>query len=180
MIRKWILCFAAFTSLCSLQATASEDWRRGSVGNWEGDLYYVDYQSGKRFGIPMSQTVRATPDGHTLIRETTWTDPGRLVHAVSLMTIDADTGELIESFYREGSAETFRYQIKESHFESMDQWQLVYQNEGLENGQPALIIQTVTRSKGQITTEKKVRVVGEEAFIMRNSSSMKLVNVGSE
>ena len=30
-----------------------------SAGSWEGELYYVDYQSGQRFAIPMKADVEA-------------------------------------------------------------------------------------------------------------------------
>ena len=39
-----------------------------SVGEWDGQLYYLDYQSGERFGIPMRVSASVTPDGVTLKR----------------------------------------------------------------------------------------------------------------
>ena len=34
-----------------------------STGAWEGELYYLDYQSNQRFGIPMRVEAETTPDG---------------------------------------------------------------------------------------------------------------------
>ena len=82
-----------------------------SVGTWEGELYYLDYQSGQRFGIPMRVHAEMTPDGATLVRRLTFTDPGNLVHAVNLVTIDSDSGELVEAYFREGRAELLRYEF---------------------------------------------------------------------
>ena len=78
---------------------------RTATGSWGGELYYFDYQSGERISIPMQAMIETTPDGATVIRRMVWTDPDKFVHAIVLTTIDRDTGELVEAFFRDGKGE---------------------------------------------------------------------------
>ena len=166
-------------SLLVLSLPSSADpssWFLGAEGKWQGTLYYLDYQSGQQFGIPMAQTVRTTPDGATLIRETTWTDPGNLVYAVSLNTIDEETGEFVESFYREGSAEHSRYKVTDSEFHSIESWRFTYEHIGEDDNREATIRHIIEREGDQIKSSKSVRFDGSEAFILRNRTELSLVN----
>lgn len=157
-----------------LNAAASDAFKvfGGATGSWAGELYYLDYGSGQRFAIPMQVTSRTTPDGVTLIRETTWTDPGNLVYAVGLLTIDRATGELVETFFREQRAEMFRYQITELLYDSPTSWKLVYEQEGKDDDRPATIQHVLQRTGDTLDSTKSVRFAGESAFFLRNGTTL--------
>ena len=140
-----------------------------STGSWEGELYYLDYQSGQRFGIPMRIDAETTPDGKTLVRRLTYTDPGNLVYAVSLATVDRDTGELVEAFFRDGSAELLRYSITATDYSAADRWRFVYEQDGTDDDRPARIRHTMQRDGDVITSSKEVRFLdGDGQFFLRN------------
>ena len=56
---------SAFLLLAATSAAANDhalEALASAAGDWEGELYYLDYQSGQRFGIPMRVEIEATPD----------------------------------------------------------------------------------------------------------------------
>ena len=144
-----------------------------STGGWKGELYYLDYQSGRRFGIPMRVDAELTPDGATLVRQLTFTDPGSLVHAVNLITIDRDSGELVEAYFREGKGEMLRYEVISASYESPEQWRLVYEQDGTDADRPARIRHTLAREDDQLSSTKEVRFLDEEGeFFLRNGTEL--------
>ena len=146
-----------------------------STGAWEGELYYLDYQSGQRFGIPMRVEAELTPDGATLIRRLTFTDPGNLVHAVNLSTTDPDTGELVEAYFREGRGEMNRYEIVSTDFSDGANWELVYEQDGIDGDRPARIRHTIARDGNSMTSSKEVRFLDEDGeFFLRNGTELEL------
>lgn len=150
-----------------------------AVGDWEGELYYLDYQSGQRFGIPMRAEIEATPDGATVIRRLTWTDPGNLVYAVLLTTIDRETGELVEAFFRDGKGEYMRYDISGTCIESTTKWQVVYEHDGTDADRPARIRHTVKRDGDLMTSKKSVRFLDgdDDKFFERNGSELRRIEM---
>jgi len=164
--------------LLIIPAMAQADEHATSVlkalaGAWEGELYYLDYRSGQRFGIPMGVDAELTPDGATLIRRLTFTDPGNLVHAVNLSTVDRDTGELVEAYFREGKGEMNRYEIVSADFSDEGNWELVYEQDGTDDDRPARIRHTISRNGDSMTSRKEVRFLDEEGdFFLRNGTEL--------
>lgn len=147
-----------------------------SSGAWEGELYYLDYQSGQRFGIPMRVDAELTPDGATLVRRLTFTDPGNLVHAVNLSTIDRDTGELVEAYFREGRGEMNRFDIVEIDFTDEAEWEFVYEQDGTDDDRAARIRHTVSRDGNKMSSSKAVRFLDDEGeYFVRNGTELELV-----
>lgn len=173
---------AGFLLLAATSATATDhalEALASAAGDWEGELYYLDYQSGKRFGIPMRAEIEATPDAATVIRRLTWTDPGSLVYAVLVTTVDRDTGELVEAFFRDGKGEYMRYEVSGASIESATKWQVVYEHGGTDAGRQARIRHTVERDGDLMTSKKSVRFLDEVdgEFFERNGSDLRLVEV---
>jgi len=168
--------------LCATCAAANDhalEALASAVGDWEGELYYLDYQSGQRFGIPMRAEIEATPDGATVVRRLTWTDPGNLVYAVLLSTIDRDTGQLVEAFFRDGKGEYMRYEVSGVSIESATRWRVVYEHDGTDADRPARIRHTVERNGDLMTSKKSVRFLdgNDGEFFERNGSELRLVEV---
>ncbi|MEM7219700.1 MAG: hypothetical protein AAF515_15130 [Pseudomonadota bacterium] len=171
---------AALLLIAATTATADESALEalvGTAGKWAGSLYYLDYQSGQRFAIPMEANIAATPDGATVVKRLTWTDPGNLVYAVELTTIDRDTGELVQAFFRDNNGEHMRYVLTDITIESADKWQLVYEHNGTDDDRPARIRHTLTRESGLLISKKSVRFLDDEddKFFERNGSELRLI-----
>mgnify|MGYP001821435668 CR=1 FL=1 len=171
------LCLAVMVLFCSA-AFAQEDAKAvlaASVGNWDGSLYYMDYQSGQRVNIPLRVEAEMTPDGATLIQNAIFMDPGRLVYAVGLSTIDRDSGELIEASFREGKGESFRSRVSEVSYLTAEQWRIVVVREGPDGNRQAEIRQTVERSGDSMNSKREVRYLDEDSsFQLRNGIDLKL------
>jgi len=152
---------------------------KASAGTWEGELYYLDYQTGQRFGIPMRIDAELTLDGATLVRRLTFTDPGNLVHAVNLSTVDRDTGELVEAYFREGKGEMNRYEIVSTDFSDEANWELVYEQDGIDDDRPARIRHTILRDGISMTSSKEVRFLNDEdgEFFLRNGTELELADL---
>ena len=170
---------ASLLLLVATSAAANEralDALAAASGSWEGELYYLDYQSGQRFSIPMRAEIDATPDGATVIRRVTWTDPGNLVYAVQLTTIDQENGNLVQSYFRDGKGEHMRYDITSVDIKSMTNWRIAYEHNGTDADRSARIRHTVERDGNQMTSKKSVRFLDSEdtRFFERNGSDLKL------
>ncbi|MEM7280952.1 MAG: hypothetical protein AAF438_04925 [Pseudomonadota bacterium] len=162
---------------CSLVANSAEqNVLEGLSGVWNGELYYLDYQSGQRFGIPMRVEASVTPDGATLTRNVTYTDPGNLVYVVNVVTITQE-GQLKEAFFRDSEAQMLNYNIDSLNYKSESKWTLVYSHEGTDNNRPAKIRHTIQRDGEDLTSSKEVRFLsGEQSngFFLRNGTELSL------
>jgi hypothetical protein len=171
---KRLLLFLLLTPLAAQAELPVASIFAASTGAWEGELYYLDYQSNQRFGIPMRVEAETTPDGVTLIRRLTFTDPGVLVHAVNLITVDRDTGELVESYFREGKGQLFRYTIDSVRFDDIENWELVYSEEGVDDDKPAQLRHTLKREGNTLSGSKEVRFLDDDEFFLRNGTELTL------
>lgn len=175
------LCSVLALLAVGFAAQADEDLLRVLVatkGHWEGELYYLDYQSGQRFSIPMTSYIESTPDEATVINRVTWTDPGNLVHAVALSSIDRDTGELIEAFFRDGRGEFFRSEVTSIDIESDSKWVFTFESDGTDDNRPARIRNEVVRDGEFMTSKKTVRFLDDDssAYVERNGTELRLVS----
>lgn len=174
--------------LCGLAlALAQAAWAQGAnkallafasiTGDWSGELYYLDYQTGQRFGIPMSVSAEVTPDGATLLQKVQFTDPGVVVHAITLTTVSRETGEVLEAYFREQRGEYSRYTLTDVDYKSAEQWSLVMEREGSDDDRPATIRTTLTRQGDSLDSLKEVRFsdVADSAWFKRNGTELKRV-----
>ena len=147
---------------------------RASTGVWEGELYYLDYQSGQRFPIPLRMEAEMSPDGATLLRRLTYTDPGVKVHAINLLTVDRDDGRLVEAYFRERRGQYFHHELTAAEFTSETRWRIVYEQDGTDDDRPARIRQTLSRDGDRLASTKEVRFLDEEdgAFFLRNGTEL--------
>ena len=167
-------------ALASATAQADDAAQRAlaaAVGEWEGQLYYLDYQSGQRFGIPLRVDASMTPDSATLVRRLTFTDPGTLVHAINLSTIEPGGKRLFEAYFRQRKGQHFEYEVTQARFESDSNWRLVYEHDGVDDDRPARIRHTMVRDGDALTSTKEVRFLDDEsdAFFLRNGTELERV-----
>ncbi len=169
----------ALLLLCALPVhgePSAQDALGASTGTWEGELYYLDYQSGQRFGIPVRIDADVTPDGATLIRRLTYTDPGVLVYAVNLVTVE-ESGQLVEAFFRDNNAEMLRYDIDSVSYKDDSDWTVVYSQDGVDDNRPARIRHTLSRTGDLMTSSKEVRFLDtdDDEFFLRNGIEVRLL-----
>lgn len=146
------------------------------AGKWQGELYYLDYLSDERYSIPMRINAELSPDGVTLIRHITFTDPSNEVHAVNVMTFDEEANELVESYFRQHSGELFRYQIDNYKFVDPHQWHINFSHQGVDDERPAKIIHRIEMSGKKLSSEKHVCYQSQpNNCFLRNGSKLTLI-----
>lgn len=182
MIRCQSLVLALVIALLQMPAWAKDaDQARAAfasiTGNWTGELYYLDYQTGQRFGIPMNVAAEVTPDGATLLQKVRFTDPGVEVYAMTLTTVSQESGEVLEAYFREQRGEYLRYRLAGVEYQSAEQWSLVMEREGSDDDRPATIRTTLSRRGDSLDSLKEVRFSDETAgaWFKRNGTELKRV-----
>ena len=82
---------------------------------------------------------------------------------------------LVETYFRQGKGEYFRYEIEEVQFESDQNWQLVYSHQGTDDDRPARLRHTLKRSGDSLTSSKEVRFIdGDDEYVLRNGTELRL------
>lgn len=144
-------------------------------GTWLGELYYLDYQSGQRFGIPMLVNAERTPDGATLLQRVRFTDPGAEVYAVTLTTVEADSGDILEAYFREQRGEFARYALTSVDYASPADWTLVMTRAGTDDDRPANIRITLARRGDDLDSHKEVQFTdqADARWFKRNGTELK-------
>ena len=169
MLRAFLLLLlAGLPSIGSAESPAAgklptlPDIRAQMAGTWEGELLYLDYQSGQRFGIPMRVEAELLPDGVTVFRKTTFTDPGNLVH-VSSLTSYAIEG-VFEAYFRNRKGEFHEYQLERMEFlepmppgRTQEDWAIVISRQGADDDRPAEIQIRISQAGDTQTAVKEVR-----------------------
>ena len=155
---------------------ASEAMERFSqlTGDWRGALSYLDYGSGEREQIGMASTVEMSPDGVYLITRSRFTDPGFDVFIMSVATIDEEIEALKESYHRDGVIQLYQYNLRGVR-DTASGWVYVFEDEGEDDGRPALIRRTFTYNGDVFSQRKEVDFLDddEEDFIFRNETLLR-------
>ncbi|MGI2260673.1 hypothetical protein [Shewanella sp. GXUN23E] len=97
---------------------------QGTEGHWQGQIRYAN--SNPQL-VDLRMNTEVTPDQETLIRYLTYADQGQMVYAVSLMTQNPETGNLVESYFRNGNGTLHRYQVNNAEFNDVGHWRISYQ-----------------------------------------------------
>lgn len=152
-----------------------------TTGTWRGELYYLDYQSGTRYAIPMKVEASLSADEETLIRQLTFTDPENLVFATQLLTLNEQEGSLAEAYFRDNQGDCFDYQIVKVQITDENHWRFEFQNETFDDERKALVLHKYERKGNQLFSEKKVKYLDDSKakFIVRNGSKLTLMEAGN-
>ena len=146
----------------------------GLEGDWRGELTYLDYGAGERAEIGMAASVSATPDDGFIVTRARYTDPGFDVFIMGLMTIDEQTGALVESYHRGNDIEKFVYSMKSVEWTPAG-WIYVFEDEGRDDGRPALIRRTFSLENEVYTQRKDVDFLDDDRaeYIFRNETVLR-------
>ncbi|MEL7486926.1 MAG: hypothetical protein AAGJ87_06905 [Pseudomonadota bacterium] len=157
----------------SFDAEAAMAKLRALQGDWRGALSYLDYGTGERQSIGQAASLELTPDGAFLISNGRFTDPGFDVFILTVQAIDRETGDLVETFHRDGEIETSRFKTIE--FSETDAgWRFVFETDGRDADRPAAIRRILTLENETLTRRKEVDFLDDDAsaFIFRNETVM--------
>lgn len=181
MFVKPILCALAITLLAPALAFAQQppsatELRLGLVGRWTGALGYRDYQTNRLFEIPVQTAISTPGDGATLIRQSLFDDgPANPVWITTVSLDDPVTGTTTAASFRAGRPpELSTDRVTVSAYEGPTSWTLVYAQTGEDDGEPADIRVTETRSGDSLTEVKEVRPIstGNDAWRFRNQTQL--------
>lgn len=151
--------------------------RLALAGTWEGELEYLDYQSGQWFGLPMHVQIEDAGDGATLIRKSDFDDGPSVgnVRIVSTAMFDRESGvEYVGNFRAGRAAELAAYTVTLGDARAADRWTMIAEADGEDGGEPARIRETTVRDGDTITTLKEVDPEndGTEEWITRNRTTL--------
>ncbi|MEM9103543.1 MAG: hypothetical protein AAGB12_14615 [Pseudomonadota bacterium] len=162
-----------FMYLSITQAIADDAFEKIMVslqGQWQGELYYLDYQTQQRFSIPYVTKIRMTPDRKTLIRENTFTDPGKKVYTMEMTAMDVTDKIFEEAYFRDGKGEFFQYTLDSVDFVNDKDWQMRYSHKSTDDNRPAQIRFSVTRKNNTIESQKSIKFLDKknQEYFVRN------------
>ena len=151
--------------------------RLALAGTWEGELAYLDYQSGEWFGLPMDVTIEDAGDGVTIIRKSDYNDGPAVgnVRIVSTAMFDPENAaEYVGTFRAGRPAELATYTLSLESADAADSWTMIATTEGTDGGEPARIRETTVRDGDTVTTLKEVDPAndGAEEWITRNRTTL--------
>ena len=143
-------------------------------GDWRGELAYRDYGTGAREKIAMEATARATPDNGFLVTEARYADPGFDVFIMTVSAFDEETGALMESHHRANEIEKFVYGFKSAEWTD-DGWIYIFEDEGVDDGRPAMIRRIVSLDGEVYTQRKEIDFLDDMGpnFIFRNETVLR-------
>ena len=147
--------------------------RASLADEWNAELQYRDYQSGKWQGIPFKTSIAMVGDGVTQIRTSAYDDGPKAgtvwITGVSLLAKDGTTE--YTGTYRAGRPaehEAARLWIEAGTDAS--HWVLVSEVEGRDDDRPARIREVTTRAGDRVATEKQVDFTDDakDEWLVRN------------
>jgi hypothetical protein len=154
--------------------------RASTVGQWQGQLQYLDYGSGEWQGIPVTVSVVLEGDGNTLTRRAAFDDGPRvgMVYITSLAMLDKEGVTEYSTGFRAGrtpelsSANLFLSMALDS-----ERWTIRATREGTDDNRPARIRETTTRDGASLVTLKEVDFLDDEGeqWFSRNRTLLERV-----
>lgn len=133
--------------------------RASTAGAWQGELQYLDYQSGEWQGIPVTVTIMVAGDGNTVSRRAQFDDGPSvgMVYITSMSMLGPDgTTEYSTSFRSGRTPELSTYTLTLSAADAAEHWTMLAMRDGEDDDRPARIRETTTRDGVGLTTLKEV------------------------
>lgn len=184
---------AAFALVLAVNATPAraadqpkpDALERSLAGHWRGALEYRDYQSNRKFELPMDTRISTGPDNATLTRLTAFDDGPTTgtVWITSVSLFDATGSKTTSATFRKGRAvESWTDEARVTAWQDATHWTVVYQHVGADDAKPAEVRLTQTLAGDVLTTLKEVRPVDgpDGAFAFRNQTRLQRVAPSSK
>ncbi|MES2755683.1 MAG: hypothetical protein V4659_13590 [Pseudomonadota bacterium] len=151
--------------------------RASLAGEWRGKLEYRDYGADRWFGLPVTVTIEAVPDGRTLIRKAAFDDGPRVgtVHITSVALFDPATSRETSASFRAGRpVEPDTATLRLAASGDATHWTLIEERDGQDDDRPARIRETSVRDGAVLTTLKEVDFSddGKAEWLVRNRTTL--------
>ena len=167
IVRRTLILFglALFhASSASAQATATsptaDALERTLSGTWVGALEYRDYESGKKFQLPMTTRIEVGVDGVTMTRVSAFDDGPKTgtVYITTVSLFDGKTSRTTSAVFRKGRAvETFTDDAVVRDYKDAQHWTVVYSRKGTDGDSQAEIRVIQTLAGSELTELKEVK-----------------------
>lgn len=156
--------------------------RASTAGAWQGELQYLDYQSGEWQGIPVAVTVTVEGDGNTISRRAEFDDGPRvgMVYITSLAMLGPDGTTEYSTAFRSGrTPELSTSTLTLSTAADTEHWMMLAMREGEDDDRPARIRETTTRDGASLVTLKEVDFLDDEGeqWFSRNRTLLEQATV---
>lgn len=143
------------------------------VGQWDGQLEYLDYSTNDWFGIPARIEIRSGGDGVTFIRASDFDDGPKvgIVRITGISMIGSDGVTEYSTSFRKGRVpEMSVATLRVDSYGDATHWVLVSEGAGMDDDRPATLRLTTTRDGGQVVTVKTVDFTDDEKaeWLVRN------------
>lgn len=150
------------------------------VGEWDGQLEYLDYSANEWFGIPTRTSIRSGGDGVTFIRVSDFDDGPKVgivrITGISMLGGDGVT-EYSTSFRKGRVPEMSVATLRVDSFTDATHWVMVSEGAGMDDDRTAILRLTTTRDGGKVVTIKEVdyTVDDKAEWLTRNRTTMTVV-----
>ena len=131
-------------------------------GTWVGALEYRDYQSGKKFELPMTTRIDVGADGATLTRVSAFDDGPKTgtVYITTVSLFDAKTSRTTSATFRKGrSVETLSDDVIVRDYKDAQHWTIVYSRKGADGNSQAEIRVIQSLAGTELTELKEVKPI---------------------
>ena len=161
LARSFGFVFACVIAIPALAQGAPSPFesQAGLAGKWTGALGYRDYQSNKLFELPVKTDVQALPDKATVIRVSSFDDGPKtgFVYITSASLYDSAKSTVTTTTLRKGRpVESSAEAVTAVTYTDPTHWVVRYENDGTDDGKPALLRTTETRDGDTVTAVKEV------------------------
>jgi hypothetical protein len=154
--------------------------RASTAGAWQGELQYLDYQSGEWQGIPVAVKVTLEGDGNTLTRRAEFDDGPQvgMVYITSMAILDKDGRTEYSTGFRAGRTPELGSDTLTlaSAFDAAH-WTILATRDGMDDNRPARIRETTTRDGASMVTLKEIDFLDEpgEQWFSRNRTVLERI-----
>jgi hypothetical protein len=146
------------------QQEFSVDTLKSLVGQWKGELEYLDYRDNRtRVVLRTAMDARLSMLENQLILNFVHRDPAYEVESLQILSFDAETKTILSTGFDNGRARTEEWRIAGFVSDSSGM-HLVLLTSGYDDSKPATIRRQLRLNENRLTVRKEVQYEGEEYF----------------
>jgi hypothetical protein len=146
------------------QEEFSVDTLKSLVGQWEGELEYLDNRDNRtRVVLRTAMAARLSMMENQLILNFVHREPGYEVETLQILSFDAETKTILSTGFDKGRARTEEWRIEDFVSDSSGM-HLVLLTSGYDDGKPATVRRQLLLNKNRLTVRKEVQYKGGDYF----------------
>lgn len=176
------LLLTSVAAQASPAADALQLWASQS-GDWEGTIDIYGPDDSKPQTVDLKTTWAPTPDGSVPVKIETFLTPDRQMSSVTVMVSEPSSGEIVTSYFANGSQRDYRFSVLEVSKTDETHWVTVIASPGGEEiyeDRPAILRYVRTRTGDTIENTKEVNFLddddGDETYELRSFIRQTLIS----